>query len=161
MDPDVDKVDMGGVSQLLQPEEAMTGVLWDCSRGSELGACLVPLLVALGYRGDWRHVAEALPFGGEPLDLAGLRRTLSRLSFRSHLEACDLSTIDPRRLPCLFLPDEQKADKTHPSHSHSVMVALGDQSGSVLVFDAEKGQLRRPGSAISDEEDGTLATEAP
>lgn len=122
----VDVVDMEDSGHVLQPVEAMSGLLLACSRRSDFGACLVPLLVALGYRGDWRHVAEVLPFGDDPLDLTGLRNTLARLSFTSHLERCSLTHIDPRRLPCLFL-----------SHKHEVMVALGDQSGTMVVFHAK------------------------
>lgn len=133
-------------ARLMMPEAALSGILWQCSQESMVGACLVPLLVALGYRGDWRHVADALPYREEPLDLTGLRSTLTRLSFSSHLERCDLTTMDARRLPCLFISPEG-----------DVAVALGDPAGFVVIFNTTTGRLERPGFSSFSKGNDTLS----
>ena len=48
---------------------------------SATGACLVPLLNALGWRGEARHLAEALPHFADSLDLSDLRMVLANLHY--------------------------------------------------------------------------------
>ncbi|MBF0162180.1 MAG: ATP-binding cassette domain-containing protein [Magnetococcales bacterium] len=123
------------MAQRLQPEQALRGQLLHAHHDGLFGALLVPLLVALGYRGDWRGVAEALPFGRDPLDLLGLRDTLARLSFTSYTESLTLAEIHPGRLPCLFL-----------SESQGVLLVLRDSSHTRVVFNAATGQVGPPHS---------------
>ena len=125
-----DTISVEDAAQVLQPSDVISGQLLDCHRGSPVGACLVPLLVALGYRGDWRHVAEMLPYGAEPLDLTGLRDTLARLSFASRLQSCSLKQVDSRRFPCLYL-----------SRQNEIMVVVGQQDEALLVFDGATGKV--------------------
>ena len=56
------------------------------SAASDLAACLLPLLKALGWKGDPRHVAESLPHFANDLDLTGLRNVLATLNFSSRPE---------------------------------------------------------------------------
>ncbi len=48
---------------------------------SEFAHCVVPLLNALGWRGDHRHVAEAVPHFTDNLDLDGFRAVMAHLNF--------------------------------------------------------------------------------
>ncbi len=71
-----------------RPQESLidypkpSGILEEFARISDFGACLVPLLHALGYRGDLRHVAEALPHFAESLDLTAMRNVMANLTFQ-------------------------------------------------------------------------------
>ncbi|MBF0185640.1 MAG: ATP-binding cassette domain-containing protein [Magnetococcales bacterium] len=121
------------MADLLSPPRVLRGVLQQCHERSELGSLLVPLLVALGYHGDWRAVADALPFGMEPLDLTSLRDTLARLSFNSHLQHCALNDIHPRRVPCLFL-----------TNSGQALLLLRDSRQTLVVYDAATARIRLP-----------------
>lgn len=76
---------------------------------SDLASCLVPLLQALNWLGNPRHVAEALPHFAEDLDITGLRNTMANLNYASRPARVRLKQIDPRLLPCLFLPDRGAA----------------------------------------------------
>ncbi|KAA5605185.1 ATP-binding cassette domain-containing protein [Roseospira marina] len=76
---------------------------------SDLANCLVPLLQALNWLGNPRHVAEALPHFAEDLDITGLRNTMANLNFASRPARLRLNQIDPRLLPCLFVPDRGPA----------------------------------------------------
>ncbi len=127
-------LERAAMARLLQPEQALSGLLLQCSRNGALGPALVPLLVALGYRGGWRAVAEALPYDEEPLDLMRLRDTLARLSFTSHVEQCEWAAIHPRRLPCLFIPSPQTA-----------WILLQDASHTLVAYDTASGQIEQPG----------------
>ncbi|MHC8509460.1 MAG: peptidase domain-containing ABC transporter [Rhodospirillales bacterium] len=72
---------------------------------TDLSNCLAPLLEALGWRGDPRHIAEAAPhFAGE-LDLTAFRNVMANLHYESRPVRTDLKDLDPRLTPCLFLPD--------------------------------------------------------
>ncbi|MBF0272897.1 MAG: peptidase domain-containing ABC transporter [Magnetococcales bacterium] len=107
-----------------------TGILEDFARLSDFGACLVPLLHAVGYRGDLRHVAESLPHFAESLDLTGLRNVMANLTFQSHELRINQKQIDPRLMPCLFVPDQQGA------------MVLYEQTGDMLlIFDGSTGKV--------------------
>ena len=76
---------------------------------SDVAACLVPLLRALGWHGHNRHLAEALPHFAESLDIQGLRQVLANLKYDSQEASIRLRDLDPRLAPCLFLPDHSPA----------------------------------------------------
>lgn len=103
-------------------------ILGGFSAASDLAACLLPLLKALGWKGDPRHVAESLPHFANELDLTGLRNVMAQLNYSSRPARVDLAEIDSRLLPCLFLPD------TGPA----VVVKAKDAIGAE-VFDSASG----------------------
>ena len=98
---------------------------------SDLAACLLPLLKALGWKGDPRNVAEALPHFANDLDLTGLRNVMATLNYSSRPERVTVDEIDPRLLPCLFLPDRQHA-----------MVVKSNRDGAIEIFDSAQGESR-------------------
>ncbi|WP_245651318.1 peptidase domain-containing ABC transporter [Paramagnetospirillum marisnigri] len=102
------------------------------SAASDLAACLLPLLKALGWKGDPRHVAESLPHFANELDLTGLRNVMATLNYSSRPEMLELETIDPRLLPCLFLPENQPA----------MVVKAIDDFGNAEVFDSAEASSR-------------------
>jgi len=95
------------------------------SAASDLAACLLPLLKALGWKGNPRNVAEALPHFANELDLTGLRNVMATLNYSSRPERLRISEIDPRLIPCLFLPDEGSA----------LVVSAIQADGAIEVFD--------------------------
>lgn len=98
------------------------------SAASDLAACLLPLLKALGWKGDPRNVAEALPHFANDLDLTGLRNVMANLNYSSRPVRVDLADIDSRLLPCLFLPDDGCA-----------LVLKSMSEGRVEAFDSGAG----------------------
>jgi len=70
---------------------------------SPFAACIMPLLNALGWRGDPRVIVEALPHFAKGLDLDGLRNVLAELSYATRPYATAPADLDPRLLPCLFV----------------------------------------------------------
>jgi len=102
---------------------------------SDLASCLVPLLGALNWMGNPRHVAEALPHFAEDLDITGLRNTMANLNFSSRPARLRLRSIDPRLLPCLFVPDKGAA-----------LVVTDIDGPSLIAFDGgsrEQGPVKR------------------
>ena len=95
------------------------------SAASDMAACLLPLLRALGWKGNPRNVAEALPHFANDLDLTGLRNVMATLNYSSRPERLRMVEIDPRLAPCLFLPDSGSALVIIKIHS----------DGSVDVYD--------------------------
>lgn len=118
-------------------------ILGGFTAASDLAACLLPLLKALKWKGDPRHVAESLPHFANELDLTGLRNVMAQLNYSSRPERLALSELDPRLLPCLFLPDRKPA----------LVVTAKDALG-VEAFDSATGQtlhlesLRTKGTAF-------------
>jgi ATP-binding cassette subfamily B protein len=76
---------------------------------SDIGMCLPALLTAHQWRGNPRQLAEAMPHVADSLDISGLRRVMANLNFTGHTFRTRLKNLDPRILPCLFLPDDGDA----------------------------------------------------
>ncbi len=91
-----------------QEQDELDG-LGGLQASSDIAACLLPLLRALEWKGPPRQVAEALPHFAEDLDLTGLRNVMAHLNYDSRPQRLKLDEIDPRLMPCLFLPDKQAA----------------------------------------------------
>lgn len=94
---------------------------------SPFAACLMPLLTALGWQGDPRHIVEALPHFAADLDLDGLRNVLIELSYATKPHERRLDRIDPRLLPCL-----------HVDSGGTPRVVIAVDDGIVRVFDGRR-----------------------
>lgn len=90
---------------------------------SPFAACLMPLLTALGWRGDPRVLVEAMPHFTSHLDLDGLRNVLAELSYATRPYRHSAADIDPRLLPCLIV------EGGHPR------VVLAREGGRARIFD--------------------------
>jgi ATP-binding cassette, subfamily C, bacterial LapB len=119
-------------ARTLRPSQAVTGVLQEFARMSDFGACMLPLLMSLGYRGDLRHVAESLPHFAETLDLTGLRNMMANLSYQSSQGRMDAAKVDARLMPCLFVPDNA-----------GTMVLLKRTTDAIIVFNGELNRLEK------------------
>ena len=98
---------------------------------SDVSACLLPFLTVLGWRGDPRHVAEALPHFLKIDDMARLRAVLANLRFATRCERTRLADIDRRLYPCLFKPDRGP-----------LMVLLRRDEAGATVFDGATAEIR-------------------
>jgi ATP-binding cassette subfamily C protein/ATP-binding cassette subfamily C protein LapB len=138
---DTDRPDTAASGWGRRADHAMLSRLTQDSLGgfaasSDLASCLVPLLRALHWMGDPRHVAEALPHFADDLDITGLRNTMANLNYSSRPERVRLNRIDPRLLPCLFVPDRGAA-----------MVVQAIENGAVTAYDGgtgTEGPVSRP-----------------
>ncbi len=89
-------------------------------------ACLRPLLTAIGWRGEARHLFEALPHFDEIETVDDLRAVLARLNYHTRPEKLSLSNLNEDLLPCLFT----KSDG-------DVLVILERTDEGMHVFDAQ------------------------
>lgn len=81
------------------------GKLGDFQAKSDYAACLMPLLQALGWKRDIREIAEALPHFANSLNRGEFRNVLARLGYKTTSVIDNVSFVDPRVLPCLFILD--------------------------------------------------------
>ncbi|MEO5373769.1 MAG: ATP-binding cassette domain-containing protein [Alphaproteobacteria bacterium] len=107
-----------------------TGMLGGFSAASDIAACLLPLLTALGWRGNPRDVAEALPHFADTLDLTALRNVMVTLNYSSRPFRGVVAELEPRLLPCLFVPDHGAA-----------MVVLTMGPNGLTVFNGETAAI--------------------
>lgn len=120
----------------ISTEAAMKGGLGGFRAETDLGACFLPLLKALKWKGNPRHVAESMPHFADSMDLTAFRNSMSNLGYRSHGLRIKASDIDPRLMPCLFLPDKGPA--------FVVLGRDGDGAGPVMeVFRSGTGGISR------------------
>lgn len=106
-----------------EPEAAVRGALSALRDQTDLSHCILPLLNALHWRGDPRHVAEALPHFIDNIDITSFRNILATLHFGSRSVSIRLAQIDQRLMPCLFLPEGGDA-----------MILLDRQMDGIKVF---------------------------
>jgi ATP-binding cassette subfamily C protein LapB len=120
----------GGL-QVIRPEplaEALRqGRMGAFQAVSPFAACLMPLLTALGWQGDPRHIVEALPHFAADLDLDGLRNVLIELSYATRADDRRIDELDPRLLPCL-----------HVDRRGVPRVILERDDQRIRVFDGEE-----------------------
>lgn len=95
---------------------------------TDLSACLLPLLEAVGWRGNPRQVAEVLPHFVVSFDITSFRNILATLGYQSVSVDTTTKDIKPHMLPCLFLAEGRDA------------LVLPEQEGETLVaFDSASG----------------------
>lgn len=94
--------------------------------------CLLPLLDALGWRGNHTHLIEALPHFPRDMTLVDLLNTLANLRFEGRTTPARLDSLDVRLLPCLFVP-----------HGGGPKILLSCEGDNLLVFDGETGEYVR------------------
>lgn len=115
-------------------------------------ACLTPLLAALAWRGDLRHIAEALPHASDILDGAGLQNALANLHVLSHRAEIASAEIDARLFPCIYEPAnggvfvllERNPDGLRAFDGHlgsEVLIADDDRQGvAYFILPDEAGE---------------------
>ncbi len=103
------------------------GELAALKEATDLSNCIVPLLEALHWRGDPRHVAEAIPHFVDHIDATAFRNIMATLHYETRPVSIALNKIDPRLFPCIFLPVDGDA-----------MVLLSLQQGRVNIYDGGK-----------------------
>lgn len=95
---------------------------------SDYGACMSPLLEALGWTGRARHLSEAVPHFIDTVDIDEFRETLANLNYNSFPIRARQDKLNPGLLPCLFVPDHGP-----------VRVVLerceGENEGCYLIYD--------------------------
>lgn len=111
---------------------------------SELSAfarCLVPLLAAIGWRGDGRTLVEALPHFVSDLSLSDLRNVLTRLGFMTTPVNARLRRLDQRLMPVLFVPRNGRP------------LVVGGQQADCIAYDPDADDwaplLRDPGPGVA------------
>ncbi|MBF0185923.1 MAG: peptidase domain-containing ABC transporter [Magnetococcales bacterium] len=112
---------------------------------SDFAACLVPLLEAMAWSGRDLHLIEALPHFADDLDLTGLRNVMANLNFTSRIRNTAFNKLDPRLLPCLFVPEQgacivvlrlegDQATVFDGGTSQYVQMPCGSWSGTAILF---------------------------
>ena len=94
--------------------------------------CLRPLLSALNWAGEERHLLEALPHFDSIRDPEALRAVLQRLGYKTFERSVSLKTLRPDQLPCLAF-----------GKSGNVLVVIERQEdGTLLVFDGAADEFK-------------------
>ncbi len=121
------------------PADSGQGELASLRHATDLSNCLLPLLGALNWRGDPRHVAEAVPHFIDALDITSFRNIMATLHFQSRPVPVRLDKIDERLFPCLFLPENNDA-----------MILLSREGNEFVVFHGgENAEVRVPRARLN------------
>lgn len=92
---------------------------------------LAVLVTSLEWGGNKRHLFEALPYlKSREIDLLDILNTMANLGFSSHNMLINLSEIDERLMPCLFIPNSKR--------NLAPLVLLGKKDGIITAFHSTK-----------------------
>ncbi|WP_244442643.1 peptidase domain-containing ABC transporter [Azospirillum lipoferum] len=108
------------------------------AEASAVGACMVPLLDALGWRGAPQTLAEALPHFSEVQTVEELCDVLQRLHFEGRSLRIDLARPDPSLMPCLFRSRDGGVYTLLSADADGV-VAFSGQSRETVTLNYGKG----------------------
>ncbi len=125
------------ISSLLNRSHARAG-----EDKSGYSACLVQLLIALGWDGDPRHIVEALPHLQSHYDEIDVRNTLADLGYKSSLETVRLDTLDARLMPCILVAHNETPYVILSRETNGLVVFNGcTQVREILPFDQQRHRL--------------------
>lgn len=125
-DPTTDKSPNTAPSGL----EGLTGKAWS-GEGQSFNACLWPLLDSLGWMGEQSRLFEALPHFEFDLDASDFIDVMAHLNFIGRRRDMPLNRIDPRLMPCLFIP-----------HRGGPMVLIKGNQKRLIIFDGQRAEYR-------------------
>ncbi|MBT6096718.1 MAG: ATP-binding cassette domain-containing protein, partial [Rhodospirillaceae bacterium] len=108
-------------------EDIRRGAMAGLKDATDLSNCVLPLLEALNWRGDPRHVAEALPHFINNIDITAFRNILATLHYESRPIKIRVGEVDPRLMPCVFLPEDGGA-----------LVLFSRSQQNIQAFDGER-----------------------
>ena len=97
----------------------------------DIAKCLMPLLDALGWRGERSQLVAALPHLPSEMGVEEFLNTMANLRFEGRTVSMRSDQIDSRLMPCFFVPEKGPA---------YVLLARGD--GQDLIFDGQNGEYR-------------------
>ena len=121
----------------------LSSAFGDGGAQSDIARALVPLLDALGWRGDDSFLYAAMPHMPSKMGVVELLNTMANLKFESRVQDARLNMIDRRQMPCLFVPQNGAAK-----------VLLAQSGAQILAFDGSVGEYVHvdiseiPGQAI-------------
>lgn len=113
--------------KIRQNNDRGRGELAALKGSTDLSNLIVPLLESLHWRGDPRHVAEAVPHFVDHIDLTAFRNIMATLHYETRPVKINLAKIDPRLFPCVFMPDDGDA-----------ILLLSLQQSRIKVYDGGK-----------------------
>lgn len=73
-----------------------------------LSPCLLPLLDALGWKGDQRQIHEAMPRTGQKMNLGSFLNTMANMNFEGKSLRTQLHRCTNETLPCFLFSDDEK-----------------------------------------------------
>lgn len=104
------------------------------------GACLEPLLAALEWNGEIRHVFEALPHFDRIEGIETLRAVLARLNIDTRPRKTSLADLPLSLLPCLFANGRGDVFVVLERNEHGQMLVFDGASRSFIHLPAGSEQ---------------------
>jgi len=96
---------------------------------SELVNLLEPLVLALGWRGSYRQLIEALPHFSEDLSLTDFLNVMVEINYNNEKSCMSLDAIPEKFMPCIFVPNDG-----------AVLLILEQNDMGFKVIDGETGK---------------------
>lgn len=122
---------VGGLQQSLK-DAIEPATRHEAATDTPVGACLSPLLAALEWTGESRHLFEALPHFDNVDNVEGIRAVLSRLNLDTKKRKTSIAQLPQSILPCLFFD----------SDGRPFVLLERQDNGQTLAFDGTARSFR-------------------
>ncbi len=106
-----------------------------CLEGKEYAGCFTVLLTALDVKSTDEEICAALPKKNTFLNNTELLNGMAILGYVSHSVAVNLKFIDPRLMPCLYMPLKGDDANTYPR------VILSSSDGVIDIYDGKQDKV--------------------
>lgn len=112
---------------------------------SPFARCLIPMLDALGWRGDYADLFEALPHIADRMKLSDFMNILANLKYEGRGIKTRISSFDHRLMPCLFISSNGEVSVLMRRDEEGIFAFIGEtgiygrlpvssQDGEAIVF---------------------------
>lgn len=88
------------------------------------GRCLGYLLEGLKWEGEVNTIIQSVPHEAHQFDLLDLTNTMANLGYQTREIDFQFDSIDPRLLPCLFIPEQVRDQNQDPTHRHDYIIIV-------------------------------------
>jgi len=104
--------------------------------------CLPPLLDALNWPGEQRHLIESMPHFANTFTLPMLNKVMSNLHFQHYQLTLKLTDVDERLLPCLFICEDGTPLVLLTKKDNKLSAFDGQQEKTIIIdADNTKGKV--------------------
>ncbi len=106
-----------------------------CLEGKEYARCFTFLLEALNVKKSDEEICAALPKKNSFINIIELLNGMAVLGYVSHSVAVNLKFIDPRLMPCLYMPLRKENESSYPN------VVLSSKDGVIALYDSHQDEV--------------------
>ncbi|KXW56976.1 peptidase domain-containing ABC transporter [Ferrovum sp. PN-J185] len=110
-------------------------------KSNSLSSSLPELLKALGWRRSARELVESLPYFQDSFTIPMFENSMAQLGFLPHKINCNISEIDGRQTPCLFITNSNEAYVIYEINDNKIKIKRNINSGFEILTNYDESGI--------------------